>query len=217
MKLSYITHAGVFLLGIIIGALLFKGCGVKPCPDVQTVTKTDTVTVYSQPERSETHTNIHPVNEERVKPVGRVDPLHAAQSGRQQPGDTAHLGSETSAIVEDYWIRRNYSDTFRFASGRVIVRNSVLNNKLEKQDAVLDSVKQITITNTVTRTIMQPRRIKGYLTAAVYGNPTDLITGYGGGFMLQFKNDHALEANLIRLRTGSINYGLSYKYKLSFH
>jgi hypothetical protein len=121
-------------------------------------------------------------------------------------------------LWDDYNKVRKYSDTSRLPNGKVIVDGVVKNNRLSLINTFLDSVKQITYTNTIT--LREPPRMKGFLTGGFGFNQLGFRSAEGG-LMLQFKNGNGVELSSefspSRLKQEQWEHNISFKKLISFN
>jgi hypothetical protein len=168
----------LLVLLICIAILLMIGqCKGGNGTDVRTDTLRDTAVIILPGEVSEIH-----VPTLVKETIYKTDTLieFVPGSNEYEDGDTF------------YAIRRDYTDTVRFKEGQVVVNNSVYKNHLIAQQVFLDSVKQKTITNTITLK-EPPRGIVYFGAGANYSFDTTLglkasllwITKKGHGFELE--------------------------------
>jgi hypothetical protein len=185
----------LLILGILIVILIMIGtCKGKGCPEV--VVKTDTI--------RDTAVVILP---------GEVSTVHVPKLVREVDTLIEFLPSESIDYAESekfYTIRKDYTDTVRFREGRVVVNNSVYRNMLISQQVFLDSVKQLTVTNTITNTIRE--QPKGKLFFGVGGNftPIDTTMGLNASILWQTKKGYGLELGVGLNSRSAVTYGFKY-------
>lgn len=170
-----------FLAGAIIAAIFLFGrsCGIQSViktagtDTVVTVTKGDTVYV---PELIGVTNTIH-----QTKYIAKYDTLWAA-------GEIVTVKEvvDTGKILQDYYVSRFYSDTQKLARGKVIIQDTVNQNRI-----ISRRLQSFGTDTTITKTIVlrPPRKIVAYLTGSVMGNFKNPISGTGMGFGLKLPND----------------------------
>lgn len=119
---------------------------------------------------------------------------------------------DTMAILHDYFAKRFYGDTIDIKYGKLYLWDTVSKNRITGTGWRLEqNIPEVTITKT------PPKKIKGYLTGSIQGTLSDPLQGFAPGFMLQFKNDDAIEFQkwFFKSPFPEPTYQLSYKFKLS--
>lgn len=138
------------------------------------------------------------------------------------PSDSGYVLFNNSEIALRDYVTGNpkfyYSDTQKTKYGRIIIQDTTEGRILARN--VITDLDVPVVTKTIT--LKEPARVRGYLSLIAHGDQKNYLQAAGGGFMLQFKNYNALEADAIynfkTLYPGqpALNYQLSYKALLSF-
>lgn len=113
-----------------------------------------------------------------------------------------------------------YSDSVKVQFGKVYINDTLQNNRIAGR-SVVTAFNVPTITTTITNTIQQPKRVKGFLTGTLQGSYYQPFGMVGAGFMLQFKNDNAVEVGKLFGRGWQPGWRgqtwqVGYKHKISF-
>jgi hypothetical protein len=174
-----------FLAGAIIAAIFLFGrsCGIQ---SVIKNTTTDTVITFTQgdtvyvPEFIGVANTIH-----QTKYITKYDTLWAA-------GEIVTVTElvDTARILQDYYASRFYSDTQNLARGKVIISDTVNQNRI-----VGRRLQSFGTDTTITKTIVlrPPRKMVGYFTMSAMGNFKKPIAGAGVGFGLKLPNDQTYQ------------------------
>lgn len=124
-------------------------------------------------------------------------------------------GADTIAFNDAVY----YRDSFSTRYGRYYISDTVSRNRIAGR-SISGSENVPVITQTITKAVAEKRRVKGFLVGSVQGNYFQPVQAVGGGFMLQFKSDNAVEVQtfLPAVRWGwkSNDFQISYKHKISF-
>lgn len=94
--------------------------------------------------------------------------------------------ADTAAILSDYYATRYYSDTQHLKRGRVIIQDSVTQNRIASRKLEVTGV-DTTITKTVT--LKPPKKLVGYFTLSAAGNRHEPLGSAGAGFMLKMPDE----------------------------
>jgi hypothetical protein len=200
---------------ILFALLLWKwGCGGnQPCPDILETVKWDT-----------THTKIQDSSEWDVMPVpienaGRIPneliPKKIFASVQTMPRDpgVANTVMDTAAIVAEFLQTHDYSNSYPFENGTIVVENSVGANKLLKQ-RVLPTFDVMEISKTITQS--EKKRGQVYIGVEGLGNQQTPLFGFGGSLMYKTRKDKIFEAGAVALKDNGIMYKAGIKILLSF-
>jgi hypothetical protein len=210
---------GIFA-GIIICHLLFHGCN-KP----KVETKTETKTVYVSVKDSGDWKRLNPVTVIPILQGGQIPTSRNTDKPivlTKVISDTVWYYEPTpTGVLDSYYSLKFYRDTTKTEYGAIITEDSVQENSIIAHRVLTDLRIPVT-TNTITNTIYPPKKVKGYLTGYLAGRRQDPVQAAGGGFMVQLKNDEAIEVGAIYhfnlpYAPANMQYYLSYKHKLSFH
>lgn len=166
----------VIIAALLAIILLQRSC--NKCPSPASVTKTDTVYVTVR----DTFVDEHPIPIEVFNSTGQLQPITLRDtffSVIKEPVDTA-------AILNDYYLTRIYSDTAIFKYGKLMIRDTVTQNKLRGRRVlgVFDSIPIITKTVTTPLSL----RSKVYIGFDIGSNGTTTL-GAGPTLLLQTKKD----------------------------
>lgn len=172
-------------------------------PVTNTVIKTDTF--YQHSTDTFTKTELMPYAVIRY----RVDSFTAFE---KVPVDTA-------AILQDFFSKAYYSQPYVTQYGKIIINDTVTQNRIAGRSVITDFTIPV-ITKTITNTIQAKKKVKGFLVASLTGSFEKPLQQIGGGFMLQFKNDNSVEAQIKFDKTiwNGIKqqpFEVSYKQKIS--
>lgn len=194
---------------LVIVIILLLTCN-KRKPDVQqpvnTIVKTDTVIVKESFDIPVYVPQPYAVIRDKVVYRNKIDTLIEYV--------------ESDDIVKDWRDAHLYADTQATKYGQLIINDTITKNRIAGR-SIKTNFSIPVITNTVTSTITEPRRVKGFAVATLQGTSINPLSAFGGGFMLQFKNDNAVELQAIFHKLALPNwptqqFQLSYKQKISF-
>jgi hypothetical protein len=183
------------ILAVIVFFMLKDGCR-KPCPEVKTETRTDTLITYKPKHDTVIQRIPKLITEIRVDSFTSYEYIDK-------------MG------CNDYNVRREYEDSVKFKEGTVTVSNAVYQNRIvsQKIKLSLDSIPVTTITNTITNTIEQKKRNALYFGANT-SYRTDTSISVGASLMFVTKKKLALEAVVSLDTRGNKTYGVGIKIKL---
>jgi hypothetical protein len=178
----------VWVLVAVLLILLIRGCGKGntgffSCNGNDTVSvKRDTVIAYIKGDT---------VYVPEPEFVGVTNTIHVpvlVHDTLEMDGETIVKiqHDDTAAILHDYYITRYYSDTQNLARGRVIIQDSVTENRITRRR--LKTFGTDTTINTII-TLRQPKKLIVYFTTSLTGNLHDPVDGIGTGIALKGKND----------------------------
>lgn len=118
-------------------------------------------------------------------------------------------------ILREHFAFRVYTDSFPVYGAKGAVVDTIFRNDLIGRRFYIPAHTDISVRETV-----EKKRAILYLVGTLQGNKTDIIDAFGGGAMLKFKNDKAIEIQGLyderyNGRQGGffdrLNYQLSYK------
>lgn len=202
---------------VLFALLLWKwGCGGSPCPAIQETVKLDTI-----------HTKVQDSSEWDVMPIpienaGRIPeelipkkifPSNpSVQTMPRDPG-VATVVMDTAAIVAEYLQTHDYSQSYPFQNGTIVVENSVGANRLLKQ-RVIPTFDVMEIQKTITQS--EKKRGQVYLGVEGMGNQETPLFGFGGSLMYKTKKDKIFEVGAVAVKDNGIMYKGGIKLLLSF-
>jgi hypothetical protein len=114
---------------------------------------------------------------------------------------------------EDYFATRVYKDTIKNQYGKVIINDTISQNKIMGRNVKTDLNIPI-VTKTVT--LIQPKRSQLYFGGGLFGNETKVLSGYEAGLMFKTKQDRILSLSYNQIFNGQHYYKASVYFKLSF-
>lgn len=169
--------------------------GCPPCDQtvrVDTVTKTDSSAWVEKPTPKKiTPWKITPGRIKTSDPVVDQDTL------------PFWIAFDTTEIIEDYFSTKDYSQTYDFDYGSILVENSVSENSLQKQ-RVLPTWKLPV--KTIETIYKDERRGQLFVGVDVYGNKNTTLNGLGGSIMYLHKKDIGIEVGSFVLKNQGIHY-----------
>ncbi len=129
------------------------------------------------------------------------------------------LLSKYTALSNDYNTTRTYNETYYHEDAISRVESEIKGNKLNRQRAILDSMRQKIITTTNTVTVPEKKRNIMYLGGFVQGNKDKIVNGLGAKLMWKFKNDMILEAGYMRTiqDSGFVQVGYNVPIRIGRH
>lgn len=208
--------------GLLFGFLLCLGTcrGPKPCPCAGALVKVDsTVTVDT------TGYDFLPLQGGRIPDVIQAVSVQMlpvpVRPGQSVPADQLPcLSDSDKLIIQQFYTEQQFNQRVKLANGVARASFKIARGQVSDIGVTVDSLQYPITTKTVTvrERCLTPAKIKGYFTLCAQGSPQDLLRAGGPGFMLQFKNDDALEAAaLYDFTLRAPIYQVSYKRKISFH
>jgi hypothetical protein len=194
--------------------LLWKwNCGGNGCPPLQETVKSDTT--HREVKDSSDWTEMP----EPIKDAGRIPediiPKKQVPSTQTMPRDpgVAITVIDTQAIVADYLQSHDYSETYPFQNGTIVVENTVGGNKLLKQ-RVLPTFDVTEITTTITQSVAKKGQV--YLGIEGLGNQNTPLFGFGGSLTYKTKKDKMYELGAVAVKDNGIMYKAGVKFLISF-
>jgi len=174
----------VIVAALIAYGLLMRSCGIN---SVIKNTRTDTVVTVTQGDTVYIPEIVGVTNTiTKTKFITQYDTLWAA-------GEIVTVTEvvDTAKLLADYYASRFYSDTQKLARGKVIISDTVNQNRI-----VGRRLQSFGTDTTITKTIVlrPPRKIVGFFTASAMGNFKNPIAGAGVGFGLKLPNDMTYQA-----------------------
>lgn len=152
-------------------------------------------------------------------------PIAIHKNKKIDPGtsEPIYLISEDSAqIISDYFDTKQYSNTYKFEFGDIVVKNSISQNSIQHQ-VVIPTWKIPEKTTTVTKTItateikeIEKKRSQLYAGAALIGSRQYPFNGFEGSILLKTKKDFMFEAAAIKLNDFPLQYKAGIKFKIHF-
>lgn len=191
--IGFWVMAGLMLLFLIRSFNACNGMG-RPTSDTISVRR-DTVwvhegrdTVYQPQIITVTDTRTNTV----YRPVTHTDTLWA----------TEVLPTDTAAIIARFYQKAFYSDTQRVKYGKVIINDSVHQNRITYRNFVAD-LNVPEVTNTIT--VAQKRNVV-YLDFAGMGTISSPLYALGGGLTLKNKQDKLYSVGAMTTINGDVYY-----------
>ena len=188
----------VIILGVVLILLLSKG---KEFKNTTTILR-DTVWVYTD---SIVHT----------KPqIIKTIPVIYTERTKEYIPDTnyANLVKQYNQLADKFLASNIYKDSLRIDSiGHIYVKDTVSNNLLKGRD-ISYSLKYPIINNYIP---VKPKN-QIYYGGGVSGNSTEIINNIHVGALLKTKKDRIVGLNVRLNPTGSLTYGVSSYWKISF-
>jgi hypothetical protein len=201
---KYLVGA-IAVFAYVFGLVTCNSCHKSDCPPAATIQKTTKDTTKKQLPKEESPVRIPSLAKVNGKPATIKDrekqdtfimvPALDLDSLIQQAGwanvlmeKYSDLLFQYNSMFEAYNKEREYTDTTRFSNGRVIVWNKVAQDQVRGQRVTLDSLQQVTITNSITNTVAQKKRVLGYLgVMGAWQSDRTMYVGASAG--LKFKNE----------------------------
>lgn len=186
------------LVGFLFGLLTCKNC-TPPCPTAPESIKSDTAIKYLPSDTSDFSEpilvleggRIPTTDKPYVPPIINLEPLPIDTNNITAPLVAKYnilLGAH-SDLLEEWMKERVYKNTHRFNDSAVVTtENVVTQNKLIRSRAVLDSIRQIIVTNTITKTVVERKAI-GYFGFRSDYNLSDTTLYLGAALSIKLKND----------------------------
>lgn len=168
----------IVIAALVVYGLLMRSCGIK------SVTKTEgsdtTITIY----KTDTVYKIEP---EFVAVTNTIHvPKIIYRTDTFETFERIFDLTDTAALLRDYNATVFYRDTQQVASGRIIISDSVRQNRIKSrrlQTELRDTlIEKITV-------LHPPRRFVGSVLFSVAGNNQHPLSGTGAGFALKTPDD----------------------------
>lgn len=188
----------VIILGLVL--ILFFSKGKEPKSTTTIIRDTVWVhtdsTVYTKPQ------------------IIKTIPVIYTERTKEYIPDTnySQLVSQYNHLVDKYLASNLYKDSLKIDSiGHIYIKDTVSNNLL-KGRSISYSLKYPIINNYIP---VKPKN-QIYYGGGVSGNPTEIINNIHVGALLKTKKDRIVGVNVGLNPTGSLTYGVSSYWKISF-
>jgi hypothetical protein len=194
------------ILGFVLGSHF--GCGNTKCPEVKvepTIIKV----------KDSGNTKPSPVKIEVIEP-GRIPEMAASKPiviyKNTHSWDTLWMETlvDTTAILQDYFAKYMYADTFRTKYGNVVVLDTVTRNKIEGRKYLVD----FTIPSEI-KYVTQEAKQKNQIYFSMGGLYNMNALSVGGGLLLKTKRDRMFGVNAYLGTDGMLTYNFQTMLKIS--
>lgn len=204
-RVFYMTAITVLAILLLWNWKCKKGC---PVITESTTIKTETI-IRETKDSAETF---------RPEPIAVIKKKLAPSTG-----EPIYLISEDSAeIISDYFDTKQYSNTYHFDYGDVVVKNSISENYMIYQQ-VIPSFKIPEKTTTVTKTVtvtntkeIEVKRAQLYMGVGLIGNKQYPFNGFDASLAFKTKKDMMYEIGALKLNNLPLNYRVGIKIKIHF-